>query len=91
MTALITEFIPFLEEKYNLGGSGEKRFLAGHSSGGWSSLWLQIQNPDFFNGAWALAPDPVDFHYFQTADLYHSLDQVKPQSCGRVVSQQWTM
>lgn len=70
MTALITEFIPFLEEKYNLGGSGEKRFLAGHSSGGWSSLWLQIQNPDFFNGAWPLAPDPVDFHYFQTADLY---------------------
>jgi len=70
MKALIEEFIPYLEETYNLGGSGELRFLSGHSSGGWSSLWLQIQNPDFFNGVWSLAPDPVDFHHFQTVDLY---------------------
>jgi hypothetical protein len=70
MTALIEEFIPYLEKTYNLGGSGEKRFLAGHSSGGWSSMWLQVQNPDFFNGVWSLAPDPLDFHYFQTPDLY---------------------
>ncbi len=70
MTALIEEFIPYLEETYNLGGSGEKRFLAGHSSGGWSSMWLQIKNPEFFNGVWSLAPDPIDFHYFQTVDLY---------------------
>lgn len=70
MTALIEEFIPFLEEKYNLGGSGDLRFLAGHSSGGWASLWLQLQNPEFFNGVWSLAPDPLDFHYFHTPDLY---------------------
>jgi hypothetical protein len=70
MDALIKEWIPYLEETYNLGGSEEKRFLAGHSSGGWAALWLQVQNPDFFGGAWALAPDPIDFHYFQTVDLY---------------------
>jgi len=70
MTALLEEFIPFLEEEYNLGGSGNMRFLAGHSSGGWSAMWLQVQNPEFFNGAWSLAPDSLDFHYFQTADLY---------------------
>ncbi len=70
MTALLEEFIPYLEKEYNLGGSGNNRFLAGHSSGGWAALWLQVQNPDFFNGAWALAPDPLDFHYFQTVDLY---------------------
>jgi hypothetical protein len=70
MTALIEEFIPFLEEKYNLGGSEEKRYISGHSSGGWASLWLLIQNPDFFSGVWSLAPDPIDFRYFQNADLY---------------------
>ncbi|MDP7008867.1 MAG: alpha/beta hydrolase [Phycisphaerales bacterium] len=70
MTAFIDEFLPFLEEKYNLGGSAEKRYLAGHSSGGWASLWLLIQNPDLFSCAWSLAPDPIDFRNFQTADLY---------------------
>ena len=70
MTALLEEWIPYLEETYNLGGSAKKRFLAGHSSGGWTAMWLQVQKPDFFGGAWALAPDPIDFHYFQTCDLY---------------------
>jgi hypothetical protein len=70
MTALMDEFIPFLEEKYNLGGSPKKRYLSGHSSGGWAALWLQIQNPEFFAGVWALAPDPIDFNNFQTADIY---------------------
>lgn len=33
-------------------------------------MWLQVMNPEFFDGVWSLAPDPIDFHYFQTADLY---------------------
>ncbi|MBT4530114.1 MAG: hypothetical protein HOC27_02825 [Phycisphaerae bacterium] len=70
MAALLQEWIPYLEETYNLGGSAEKRFLAGHSSGGWTAMWLQVNNPDEFGGAWVLAPDPLDFHYFQTVDLY---------------------
>ena len=70
MTALLQEWIPYLEETYNLGGSGDNRFLAGHSSGGWTAMWLQVQNPDTFGGAWVLAPDPLDFHFFQTCDLY---------------------
>jgi hypothetical protein len=70
MTALMTEYIPYIEEKYNLGGEADRRYLAGHSSGGWTAMWLQINNPDFFGGAWPLAPDPIDFHYFQTVDLY---------------------
>jgi hypothetical protein len=70
MTALLQEWIPYLENTYNLGGEADKRFLAGHSSGGWTAMWLQVNNPEFFGGAWALAPDPLDFHYFQTVDLY---------------------
>ena len=70
MTALMQEWIPYIEEKYNLGGSGSNRYLSGHSSGGWTALWLQVKNPDFFGGTWSLAPDPIDFHFFQTIDLY---------------------
>ncbi len=44
--------------------------LTGHSSGGWSSLWLQVAYPDFFGGVWSTAPDPVDFRDFQMIDLY---------------------
>jgi pimeloyl-ACP methyl ester carboxylesterase len=70
MTALIEEWIPYLEKTYNLGGSPNRRYVAGHSSGGWTAMWLQVKKPEFFGGAWALAPDPIDFHHFQTVDLY---------------------
>lgn len=68
--ALVHELIPFIEKKY--GGMGAKhRYLTGVSSGGWSSLWLQVTYPDEFNGVWAMVPDPVDFHNFQNINLYH--------------------
>jgi len=69
-TALVQEFIPFLEKTFNLMSAPTARFLSGHSSGGWSSLWLQVAYPDFFGGVWSIAPDPVDFHDFQRIDLY---------------------
>lgn len=62
--ALIEEFIPQLEQRFRLITRPEARFLTGHSSGGWSALWLQITYPDFFGGAWSTAPDPVDFSHF---------------------------
>ncbi|HSQ56451.1 MAG TPA: alpha/beta hydrolase-fold protein, partial [Gemmata sp.] len=66
-TALVQEFIPELERTYR--GSGV-RFTTGHSSGGWSSLWLQVSYPDTFAGCWSTAPDPVDFRDFQRVNLY---------------------
>ena len=59
--ALTTEFIPQLEAKYGAAATPAGRFLTGHSSGGWSSLWLQVNYPEFFGGVWSTAPDPVDF------------------------------
>jgi len=44
--------------------------VTGHSSGGWSSLWLQVAYPDFFGGCWSTSPDPVDFRAFQTMNIY---------------------
>ncbi|MHB1422260.1 MAG: alpha/beta hydrolase-fold protein [Gemmataceae bacterium] len=67
--ALIEELIPYLETKYRGIGTGQARFVTGHSSGGWSSLWLQIAYPDHFNGCWSTSPDPVDFRDFQGIDL----------------------
>ncbi len=69
-TALVQEFIPALEEQYRCDARPEARFVTGHSSGGWSSLWLQVAHPDDFGGVWSTAPDPVDFHDFQRIDLY---------------------
>ncbi|MEE2906771.1 MAG: alpha/beta hydrolase-fold protein [Planctomycetota bacterium] len=68
--ALVEEFIPWLESKYPLVQSPDGRLLTGHSSGGWSSLWLQVTYPEFFGGTWSTAPDPVNFHAFQQIDIY---------------------
>lgn len=70
--ALVQELIPFLEKTYKLVAAPTARFVSGHSSGGWSSLWLQTAYPDFFGGVWSIAPDPVDFRDFQRIDLYKS-------------------
>lgn len=65
--ALTEEFIPELERRFR--GNG-LRFVTGHSSGGWASLWLQVAYPDVFAGCWSTSPDPVDFRSFQGIDIY---------------------
>jgi len=69
-TALVEELIPALEAEYGACGEPRGRFLTGHSSGGWSSLWVQIQHPEFFNGVWSTAPDSVDFRDFTGINVY---------------------
>jgi hypothetical protein len=65
--ALVEEFIPSLEKRFRCNGA---RLLTGHSSGGWSVLWLQTHYPKIFAGCWSSAPDPVDFRSFLNVDLY---------------------
>jgi hypothetical protein len=66
--ALVEELIPAIENKFR--GNG-KRLVTGHSSGGWSSLWLEVTYPDTFQGCWSTSPDAVDFRDFQRIDLYN--------------------
>jgi S-formylglutathione hydrolase FrmB len=66
--ALTEEFIPYLETKFRAISKPDARFLTGHSSGGWSTLWLQVTYPDFFGGTWSTAPDPVDLRSFTGID-----------------------
>lgn len=71
--ALVEELIPELEREFRLIPRVEARILTGHSSGGWTSLWLQLARPDVFGACFAAAPDPVDFTAFQRVDLYADL------------------
>jgi hypothetical protein len=68
--ALVEEFVPALDREYRTVAAATARFLTGHSSGGWSSLWIQITHPDVFGGTWSTSPDPVDFLDFQTVNIY---------------------
>ncbi len=68
--ALVEELIPEIEKRFRALCTPSARFVRGHSSGGWSSLWLQVTYPDFFGGCWSTAPDPVDFRDFQRIDIY---------------------
>lgn len=69
-TALTTEFIPWIETQYRMDGKVTGRFLQGHSSGGWATLWLQVNYPKIFGGTWSTSPDPSDFHSFSSIDFY---------------------
>lgn len=71
-TALVTEFIPALDAAWRTDARPQARFLTGHSSGGWSSLWLQVMHPNVFGGTWSTAPDPVDFRDFQRINIYRT-------------------
>lgn len=68
--ALVEEMIPFIEKSYSADANPGARLLNGHSSGGWSSLWLQVAYPDFFGGTWSTSPDPVDFRDFSVVNIY---------------------
>lgn len=68
--ALIEELIPAFDASFRSVADPRARFVTGHSSGGWSSLWLQVTYPETFGGVWSTAPDPVDFRDFQRINLY---------------------
>ncbi|GAB2504498.1 alpha/beta hydrolase-fold protein [Pseudoxanthomonas sangjuensis] len=68
--ALTEELIPWLETQYRMDGKPSGRFLTGHSSGGWATLWLQVAYPKLFGGTWSTSPDSSDFRDFTGPDIY---------------------
>lgn len=68
--AITEELIPALERRYRLIARPEARLVTGHSSGGWTTLWLATEYPHIFGAAWSSAPDPVDFNAFQKINIY---------------------
>lgn len=70
--ALVKEMIPLIDSKFRTVRDARARYVGGHSSGGWSSIWLQVNYPDQFGGLWSSSPDPVDFRDYQQTNLYAS-------------------
>jgi hypothetical protein len=68
--AINRELIPAIEKQFRGIGQGWARAVYGGSTGGWETLATQIFYPDDFNGAYGACPDPVDFHAYQTVNVY---------------------
>ena len=85
--ALTQELILALERSLPLIPTPEARLLRGHSSGGWSTLWLATQYPEVFGACWSTSPDPVDFRHFQLVDLYSQSSMyrsIEPETTRRL-------
>lgn len=80
--SLVSEFIPELDKQFRTVAAPTARFLSGHSSGGWSSLWLQVAYPEVFGGTWSTSPDPVDFRDFQQINLYRTGENMYRDPAG---------
>lgn len=81
--ALTQEMIPEIDRRFRTIDRSTARFVGGHSSGGWSSLWLQVAYPDFFGGVWSTSPDPVDFRNWQGTNLYAKSANVYVDEAGQ--------
>lgn len=68
--AIMTELIPYIEERFRGIGEGWARFTYGGSTGGWEALAVQVFYPEEFNGCYAACPDPIDFRHYVTVNLY---------------------
>jgi S-formylglutathione hydrolase FrmB len=68
--AVTQELIPYVEKRFRGIGEGYARVTDGASTGGWVSFALQVFYPDFFNGCWSHAPDPVDFRAYELINIY---------------------
>jgi hypothetical protein len=68
--AINEELIPYIEKKFRGLGQPWSRFMYGGSTGGWESLGVQVFYPDFYNGAFAACPDPIDFRAYTQVDIY---------------------
>ena len=68
--AFVYEMVAEIERRFRTVAEPTARFLTGHSSGGWASLWLQVNYPTHFAGTWSTAPDVVDFRDYQEVNLY---------------------
>ncbi len=87
--AILTELIPYLEERYRMIPHSYARMLTGGSTGGYEALALQVHHPTTFGGAWVYYPDPIDFRQLFLINIYEddnafeapgwSLSQLSPE------------
>jgi hypothetical protein len=78
--AIQTELIPYLEKKYRALATGWSRFVYGGSTGGWEAMAVQVLYPDFYNGAYAACPDPIDFRAYTVVNAYQDTNAFYTES-----------
>lgn len=93
--AIFDELIPEFERRYRAIKEPWARVLTGGSTGGWTSLALQVLHPEFFGGAWVLFPDSVDFRRMVLSDIYsdesvfYARNEDDADRDHRLPSQEW--
>ncbi|MBO9636119.1 MAG: hypothetical protein J7578_23650, partial [Chitinophagaceae bacterium] len=68
--ALVEELMPYVQKNFRGATDPQLNFLTGQSTGGYSVVWLALNYPGRFGGAWSTAPDPLDFSHFIGVNLY---------------------
>jgi len=66
-SAIWSELVPFIENKFRGLGEGWARGVLGGSTGGWESLAYAVFYPEKINYAAIACPDPVTFTQFVTS------------------------
>jgi pimeloyl-ACP methyl ester carboxylesterase len=69
-TAITQELMPALDGQFRTIGQRWARTLTGCSTGGWIALAHMIFYPDLYAGVFSIAPDPIDFNYFELVNIY---------------------
>lgn len=81
---VMTDVMPYIEEKYRVAPGRQNRAIAGLSMGGGQSLYIGFSHPDSFSAVGAFsAAVPADFESRFAATLAKPSDQLIWFACGR--------
>jgi enterochelin esterase-like enzyme len=69
-TAITQELMPALDTQFRTVGQRWARTLTGCSTGGWIAIAHMVLYPDLYAGVFSIAPDPIDFRYFELVNIY---------------------
>jgi hypothetical protein len=70
--AIMTELIPYIEERFRIIREPYARVLVGKSSGGRDALALQLFHPNFFGGAWLFYPWAFNYRRYFVMNIYET-------------------
>ena len=78
--AITQELIPAIDANFRTFPQRWARTLTGGSTGGWETLAQMAFYPELYQGAWAFAPDSVDFRFHQLVNVYDDANAYFTQS-----------
>lgn len=70
--AIMTELIPYIEQRFRIIREPYARTLTGTDSGGRDALSLQVRRLEFFGGAWVFGPWAFDFRSYFGLNIYEN-------------------